>query len=151
MREPSAQEQTTTINNAPASVEVDTSYDNDSSYGDELSNIQAVIQCIADVRHRCLIIAMRMADDIINSAMGVRLASCLTIQDLQANQYSVAYLPPNDETENDRLDIFHELCLTLMHRKLYLAPIKNPQRVIDLGTGTGIWAIDFADQIPRPR
>ncbi|KKA25952.1 UMTA methyltransferase family protein [Rasamsonia emersonii CBS 393.64] len=30
-----------------------------------------------------------------------------------------------------------------MDRKLYLAPLKSPQRVIDLGTGTGIWAIDF--------
>jgi len=39
--------------------------------------------------------------------------------------------------------MLHELSLVLMHRKLYLAPIKNPQRVIDLATGTGIWAIDF--------
>ena len=54
-----------------------------------------------------------------------------------------AYLLPNDEQENDRLDMFHELCLQLMHRRLYLAPIEKPQRVIDLGTGTGIWAIDF--------
>lgn len=37
----------------------------------------------------------------------------------------------------------HELCLLLRHRKLDLAPIKNPQRVTDLATGTGIWAIDF--------
>lgn len=37
----------------------------------------------------------------------------------------------------------HEMCLQILHRKLYLAPIKNPQRVIDLATGTGIWAIDF--------
>lgn len=36
----------------------------------------------------------------------------------------------------------------MLHRKLYLAPIKNPQRVIDLATGTGIWAIDFADLHP---
>ncbi|KAL1978657.1 hypothetical protein VTN31DRAFT_1516 [Thermomyces dupontii] len=27
----------------------------------------------------------------------------------------------------------HEMFLQLLHRKLYLAPIKNPQRVIDLG------------------
>jgi trans-aconitate methyltransferase len=32
---------------------------------------------------------------------------------------------------------------------LYRAPIgPNPQRVLDLGTGTGIWAIDFADEFP---
>lgn len=33
--------------------------------------------------------------------------------------------------------------------KLHLAPIgKNPQKVLDIGTGTGIWAISFADQYP---
>jgi len=37
----------------------------------------------------------------------------------------------------------------LLDNKLYLAPIgDNPQRVLDVGTGTGIWAIDFADQFP---
>ncbi|KAF6823752.1 methyltransferase [Colletotrichum plurivorum] len=33
--------------------------------------------------------------------------------------------------------------------RLYLAPIGDyPQRVLDLGTGTGIWAIEFAEQFP---
>lgn len=30
-----------------------------------------------------------------------------------------------------------------MGGKLFLAPISSPERVIDLATGTGIWAIDF--------
>jgi ubiquinone/menaquinone biosynthesis C-methylase UbiE len=31
-----------------------------------------------------------------------------------------------------------------MDRNLFLPPIgDSPQRVIDIGTGTGIWAIDF--------
>jgi SAM-dependent methyltransferase len=37
----------------------------------------------------------------------------------------------------------------ILDGRLYLAPIgENPQRVLDVGTGTGIWAIDFADQHP---
>jgi ubiquinone/menaquinone biosynthesis C-methylase UbiE len=31
--------------------------------------------------------------------------------------------------------------------QLFLAPIKpNPQNVLDMGTGTGIWAIDFGER-----
>jgi ubiquinone/menaquinone biosynthesis C-methylase UbiE len=31
-----------------------------------------------------------------------------------------------------------------LYDQLFLAPIKpNPQNVLDIGTGTGIWAIDF--------
>ncbi|KAJ9270770.1 hypothetical protein DTO212C5_3267 [Paecilomyces variotii] len=56
------------------------------------------------------------------------------------------YLLPNDEHEQDRLDIHHALCKQILDGKLLLAPIENPQRVLDLGTGTGIWAIEFADQ-----
>lgn len=36
-----------------------------------------------------------------------------------------------------------------MDWKLYLAPINRPNRVLDVGTGTGIWAIEFADQNPE--
>jgi ribosomal protein L11 methylase PrmA len=31
----------------------------------------------------------------------------------------------------------------LLKGKLGLAPIETPQEALDLGTGTGIWAIDF--------
>lgn len=51
---------------------------------------------------------------------------------------------PNDEIELDRLDMIHEMMLTLMDRKLFFAPIgPSPQRVYDVATGTGIWAIQF--------
>ncbi|KAI9742132.1 MAG: hypothetical protein M1834_000522 [Cirrosporium novae-zelandiae] len=59
------------------------------------------------------------------------------------------YLYPNDETENERLDLQHHLFLLSMDNKLHLAPLKNPQKALDFGTGTGIWAIEFADQYPE--
>jgi hypothetical protein len=54
------------------------------------------------------------------------------------------YLLPNDEKESERLDIHHALITTAMDDRLFYAPIGDkPQRVIDICTGTGIWAIEF--------
>ncbi len=56
---------------------------------------------------------------------------------------------PNDEKEMDRLDIMHKLTEVTLGGKLNLAPImKNPQRILDIGTGTGIWAIEIGMRIP---
>jgi methylase of polypeptide subunit release factors len=38
--------------------------------------------------------------------------------------------------------------LELLDGKLFLAPLRTIHRVLDIGTGTGIWAIDFADAFP---
>ncbi|KAK8018338.1 S-adenosyl-L-methionine-dependent methyltransferase [Apiospora marii] len=59
------------------------------------------------------------------------------------------YFLPNDAAEQDRLDLQHQAFKTLLGDKLCLAPIKEPRRVLDLGTGTGIWAIDFAREHPK--
>jgi len=40
----------------------------------------------------------------------------------------------------------HAMMTSLMNDSLFWAPINpNPLRVLDIGTGTGIWAIDFAE------
>ncbi|KAH8769255.1 S-adenosyl-L-methionine-dependent methyltransferase [Hyaloscypha finlandica] len=60
-----------------------------------------------------------------------------------------SYWGPNDEPAQDNLDLFHHIFTLTLEGKLFLAPISPfPQRVLDIGTGTGIWAIDFADQFP---
>ncbi|TGZ77506.1 S-adenosyl-L-methionine-dependent methyltransferase [Ascodesmis nigricans] len=62
------------------------------------------------------------------------------------------YLLPTDETELDRLDMTHHMMNVMLQGELYLAPWvpekNSPHHVLDCGTGTGIWALDFADMHP---
>jgi len=58
------------------------------------------------------------------------------------------YILPNDDHEQDRIDLEHHV-FNLSLDSLFSAPISHsPQKVLDVGTGTGIWAIEFADKHP---
>ncbi|KAK8040255.1 hypothetical protein PG991_000043 [Apiospora marii] len=61
------------------------------------------------------------------------------------------YYLPNDPKEQDRLDFQHNVYKLLIEGRLYLAPIRDPRHVLDLGTGTGIWANEFAQAHPEAR
>ncbi|EXA36829.1 hypothetical protein FOVG_12710 [Fusarium oxysporum f. sp. pisi HDV247] len=59
------------------------------------------------------------------------------------------YWGANDDRQQEAEDLIHELFRVVLNGKLYEAPIgKNPQNVLDVGCGTGIWAIDMADLHP---
>jgi len=59
------------------------------------------------------------------------------------------YMLPNDEAEKDRLDMHHHMCVLVQNGKLHQSPIgDHPQQILDLGTGTGIWAIEIGDTYP---
>jgi hypothetical protein len=62
------------------------------------------------------------------------------------------YMFPNDESEAERLDLQHVLFRKTFGDKLCLSPVnktKQIHRVLDVGTGSGIWAIEFADENPQ--
>ncbi|KAL4730618.1 hypothetical protein ACLX1H_002655 [Fusarium chlamydosporum] len=57
------------------------------------------------------------------------------------------YLFPIDSEELNRLDIFHKVFLLARDNKPLLAPIqRKAPRMMDIGTGTGIWAINVAEE-----
>ncbi|KAK0652708.1 S-adenosyl-L-methionine-dependent methyltransferase [Cercophora newfieldiana] len=60
------------------------------------------------------------------------------------------YQLPNDEREIGRLDLTHYMTIRALKDRLFLAPVKkgDADKVLDIGTGTGIWAIDVADMWP---
>ncbi|KAK1763387.1 S-adenosyl-L-methionine-dependent methyltransferase [Phialemonium atrogriseum] len=59
------------------------------------------------------------------------------------------YWTPNDDKHNESMDIYHHFFTLALENKLFLAPLKDDiKKVLDVGTGTGIWAIDFADKFP---
>ncbi|KAJ5105046.1 hypothetical protein NUU61_002393 [Penicillium alfredii] len=82
---------------------------------------------------------------------------------------SSALQMPNDEEEQDRMDLAHHMSaspslpyspspalltptnrwLMLMKCELFEAPVTHPQKILDLGTGTGIWGIDIAHSQKR--
>jgi hypothetical protein len=54
-----------------------------------------------------------------------------------------SYNFPNDPSEQEREDMKHAMMVNLLGGRLHFAPIgDNPQNILDMGTGTGIWAIE---------
>ncbi|KAH6712790.1 putative methyltransferase [Leptodontidium sp. MPI-SDFR-AT-0119] len=111
----------------PGSIEVDEvdALDNDSAFGDDTSEASS------------------------RTSLSSGIARYRTENGRRYHAYKEGnYLFPNDETEQDRLDLHHHIFNLVAEGKLFYAPIDNPSRVLDAGTGTGIWAMDFADQFP---
>ncbi|RDW62586.1 hypothetical protein BP5796_10888 [Coleophoma crateriformis] len=109
------------ITEGPSIVVVDSQLDADSAYytGDEQSQyIESLMSSVREYRYE----------------HGRRYHS----------YHSGCYQFPNDDNEQDRLDMFHHMLLLVTRDKLHLAPIKGDDlRILDVGTGTGIWAIQM--------
>ncbi|KFY65041.1 hypothetical protein V496_02858 [Pseudogymnoascus sp. VKM F-4515 (FW-2607)] len=59
-----------------------------------------------------------------------------------------AYHFPNDPTEIDRLDFQYEILKYCFKDRNYFAPLSDPEFILDIGTGTGQWAIEMGDEFP---
>ena len=63
------------------------------------------------------------------------------------------YVLPNDNQEQELLDLQKHLLNLTLEGNLFLAPLnpKTLHNILDIGTGTGIWAIELADQFPEAK
>lgn len=48
------------------------------------------------------------------------------------------YVMPNDEGEQERMDIHYHGVRLVLNDRHYICPIRNPKMVLDVGTGTGM-------------
>lgn len=63
-----------------------------------------------------------------------------------------AYAFPNDQLEQDRLELQNDALVKLFGGRLFFAPLskRNPPRtVLDIATGLGDWAIKMGDEFPQ--
>jgi hypothetical protein len=84
-------------------------------------------------------------------AVGFSFQACLSRSKLTV---SPAHPYPNDKKSADNEAIAHAMFLRLLDNKPYIAPIEEPKNIVDLGTGTGLWAsliADWFDGEERPR
>ncbi|KAK6078354.1 methyltransferase domain-containing protein [Seiridium cupressi] len=98
------------------------------------------------------------ANDLINEILGRESSGTSVIEPdsvlgesgrLYSGYHEGKYFLPNDAAEQDRLDLQHEIYRLLFDGWLALAPMSSPPRyVLDVGTGTGLWAKEFAEQNP---
>lgn len=58
------------------------------------------------------------------------------------------YLFTNDAKERARLNFQHALFKQITNQKNFLSPVTDPQMILDLASGTGIWGYEVAQQFP---
>ncbi|KAG6070039.1 hypothetical protein E4U16_007182 [Claviceps sp. LM84 group G4] len=68
-----------------------------------------------------------------------------------SDKFTANYFIPNDDQQLQSEEICHHFLTILLDDQLFLAPLEKDKihRVLDVGTGSGIWAIEFADQFPN--
>lgn len=57
---------------------------------------------------------------------------------------------PSTQPTNTPTDLQHNIWRLNLHNALYLSPLPpSPKTILEIGTGTGIWALEFAEKFPQ--
>lgn len=60
-----------------------------------------------------------------------------------------AYIYPNDRLEQERQDLQYEMLRLANDGRIFFAQLLNPERILDVGTGTGQWVMEMGEKISR--
>ncbi|CCE32405.1 uncharacterized protein CPUR_06265 [Claviceps purpurea 20.1] len=68
-----------------------------------------------------------------------------------SDRFATNFHIPNDDQQLESEELCHHCLRILFDDQLFLAPLDKDKihRVLDVGTGSGIWAIEFADEFPN--
>ena len=72
----------------------------------------------------------------------------LDYNDENGRRYCGAYFMPNDELEQTRLYLSHQVYLHIFDGEPTVAPLQDPKLILDIGTGTGDWATLVGERYP---
>ncbi|KAH7313363.1 S-adenosyl-L-methionine-dependent methyltransferase [Stachybotrys elegans] len=73
----------------------------------------------------------------------------LDYREIHGRRYCRDYFMPNDEMEQLRLALQHQVFLHVLDGELTTVQLDKPTHILDVGTGTGEWAIRLAELYPR--
>ncbi|ESK94530.1 tam domain methyltransferase [Moniliophthora roreri MCA 2997] len=71
------------------------------------------------------------------------------------NNLNTVYLLPADDDETKRFEYHHRMIQFVFGGRHYIGPVREAlqfgqrRRILDLGTGSGLWAVAIADEFPR--
>lgn len=67
---------------------------------------------------------------------------------LHGRRYCKDYYMPNDEDEQNRQQMLHSVYYSILGNRLTTVPLQDPKKILDIGTGTGEWAMAMGDEYP---
>ncbi|KAM3088535.1 hypothetical protein ACMFMG_000172 [Clarireedia jacksonii] len=140
--------------NAPPGSNTSTSHEHPTAINSNASNTEAqgAPELEIDSQGASSDTDSSMGDSTMSSTVSLR-ESIMQFVEENGRTYhaynSGKYILPNDDAEQERLDLQHHLFSLSFDGALHLAPLPSDlHNVLDIGTGTGLWATEFAEQYP---